>query len=367
MGKIVSAILFSGLLLPRVFAGPLKGSLLQDIVSGNTDLVTVTDALNDLRDADLASIGETHSDGLERNMIASTYAALSSMKQQPLQCIVEDYHFLIAIPGDPVEPQMAKICPKSLVTNHPTSVYDKVFDTFLDAQNSTGRAMTHTGFRHILPWGVFYPVEFKPHPFVDLGERGNLTTQLPRSFKKKKRKMVSLAFMAFDDLIVEYMEAAAQKGEDGGQLLKELETLFQSQNLSFQTGEQLRIFRLNTITKKYPFETSYLALINHSVYGLDIYRKLLLSSEWTQFLKLTQTNTILAGHFRGDSNSIYTLEGTDYQNMGIIFFRGRPRDPKGRGVTLAVDTRLNVSLYHSRSEALLQHRREPGIRISIKP
>jgi hypothetical protein len=176
-----------------------SGYLIQDLASQDSvTLVSVDQIAQRVKVSNLISLGETHESGPEKKVLSFLANAIFSNIRSKPTCIVETYELLVR-PENEINSLYQNNCNTiaDLQGNGPSST---TFSNALKAEFASDfSVVTHSGFRHILPWGKIYPQDFNS-VIIDIIKNNTISTQLPDAFLKQNKKMTSVAAVPLDQL-----------------------------------------------------------------------------------------------------------------------------------------------------------------------
>ena len=320
--------------------------------------------LESLAQGDLISIGESHALGLERQYIADLYSDLAPLVNPlPVECMVETGQTsngpvpLLDMNGsaDPVRPQWMKLCGTGHEFDNPVNDYTSMLATY----TPKGRVMTHTGMRHMLPFGLLYALDFLDPQWVDTPPTGTINRQLPTAFYKNGRQVRSHAVLGVDDLFFPELESQLQaglkKGISADQLAKneqaEAALIFSSPSLQFAPGEQAHVFEVHRVALSFPNQVGYISLLNHTQFSASLLSTLLAAPEMVQLLGEVDPATLQAGIFEPDSpNSSYGAAGVNITEAGTMYIYGNVKGSTAanpQSVLVMISPTKPVSLVHA--------------------
>jgi hypothetical protein len=314
-------------------------SLLDELTGSPQELVPVSRAvlLVSLSQGDLISIGESHALGLERTYLADLYSDLAPMIHPlPVECLVEtggtsDGPLALLDmngPSDPVRAQFEKICAPGKEFDNPVNDYTVELAEYLPH----GRVLTHTGARHMLPFGLIYPQDFLDPQWVDTPPNGTINRQVPSSFLSSNKTARAHAVFAYEDflfpqLVREIVMEFQQLNTPSGITVREsakLDELFTSSALKFAPGEVAHVFEIKRVEAGFPFEKAYLSLLNQAIFSQELLQKLIVAPEMTAFLSEVDPKTLQAGVFEPDApNSSLEIGSAQITEAGTIYFYGK--------------------------------------------
>ena len=287
------------------------------------------DLLTALNEGDLVSMGETHETGLERTYIAGLYTDLiTTLNPHPIRCLIEATNnggdLLTLNSTDPVRPEFNKVCATNVTADNPTSNYGAE----LSAHLSEGRVLTHTGYRHTLPFALMYPADFATPQWVDIPEHGTITKQVPDSFVKQGKKMRTHIVREADDLIIEKLSRelvtklvpGAQASAIIDQEAARVAHWAQSPAFQFKKGEVAHILEISRVHQSFDYEHAYMTLLNRDGFSADLLVQLLKSSEFAQLVATAQTVDLQMGVFIPDTpGSSFGAGSVSFTEMGTIY------------------------------------------------
>lgn len=279
----------------------------EDLLSPETQIVPFESFIKDTKKAGLISVGETHQSGKERALIKRLYEGVFGALGTKPACLVETFNLLFT-ESDPSTPLFKKSC-RSISSLGRLSVgITDVEKPLADALSSGGPVVIHTGFRHVMPMGAYYPNDFTING-VDTIPRNTISGQLPAKFKKN---MVSLFFMGkestFENMIISSLSQLTGQENSlilGGiqQLQNRLQTVFT--NPLWNSNEFDRnLFKLKKLqSESDPIRKSYLQIVDDGPLKTDLIQKLLSNNELVHFLAQTGKNKKLYGGFVNSENA----------------------------------------------------------------
>lgn len=304
-------------------------SLLRDLAQGQeTRPVERAELVERLATADLASIGESHEDGLERRVLAGVYSDLFARAGSPRRCLVESYDSLIGRDGapetpgreDPLRPVFNAGCKREAIFDNDSWDYSSELARVFGGHRRSGElVLSHTGYRHVFPMGKLFGAEFEPHPWVDQNERGTIARQLPEGFERSGRKARSFAPLALDSLAVAFLGRELVRGNAPVEVSARLEALLDSPSLRLGDSEALRIFELKRVARAIPHLEAYVGVFDPGILKREALRRLLSSGELAAFLAESRGRKLFFGYFRGGDGATFSLGGRQLSSSGIVF------------------------------------------------
>jgi hypothetical protein len=304
------------------------------------------DLLARLNEGDLVSMGETHERGLERTYLAGLYSDLATaLNPLPIRCLVETYNNLMPTTDDPVRAQFNRVCPTPVIFDNQTWVYTGQLATYLPQ----GRVLTHTGYRHTLPFALMYPADFLMASWVDIPEHGTITKQLPDNFASLGKKMRTHVMREVDDLIIEKLSrelmaklAAGTSASDAvAQEAPRVVHWSQAPAFQFKKGEIAHVLEIARVNQSFNYERAYLSLINREDFHADLLVQLLKSPEFAQLAATTQMNQLDMGVFIPESaNETFVAGSISITESGTIYAYAPNPSQKG------FDTVVTISPTH---------------------
>jgi hypothetical protein len=262
------------------------------------------------------------------------------------KCLVETYENLIAgAPGDPVRKPFDRLCPSSKMWSNPGMDYAGKLKESL--KKSEDRALTHTGNRHIAPFGRIYPNDF-PIPtwavnWVDLDPKGSISGQLPEKFLQAKRSMRSVVTFALDDLLIQQLSdglaklGAVPSAPALAALEDRLAKLLSAEALRFQPGESARHYELARIRESFAHHQGFMTLLDHKTLKPESVRALLRSPELPAFLGRVRPGKYQLVYFRGGENMSASVGELQFTSRGLIYLVGTSAADPARQELLWVD------------------------------
>jgi hypothetical protein len=311
--------------------------------------------LRRLNEGDVISIGESHEHGVERAYIAQLYTDLAaSLQPKPVSCLVEDYNLLIPKTKDPVHTSFVSVCPESQIYSNKGSMYAK----HIAAGLKKGRVLTHTGYRHTLPWALIYTQDYPSPQWVDIPPHGTLTKQLPDSFASDGKQMRTEVTQSFDSLVlyrvgtdmISQLTQQTFASQFGATEATRIEHWAASPALTFQKGEPARIFEVSRVHESFPYEHAYLSLIHHDGFQPELLAELLRSPEFAQFATLVTPKSIqLEAFLPADPvhDSGYQIGTVLVNEPGTFFVYGPAASHQNKDVVLKINTKHQIQLLFS--------------------
>jgi hypothetical protein len=307
--------------------------------------------LDSIAQGDLIDLGESHELGVERTYIAQIYSDLATrLNPLPVKCLVESaaeggatgkfVNGSIVIteqplvlsdgPSDPVYPQFSKVCPGDKMFANPTMDYTDLLKQYLPE----GRVLTHTGLRHMLPWGQLYPQDFLDNwslaQWVDLTAHGTINREVTDSFVEAGKKVRAQGPQALEDLLfpqlVTTIQSELKKKVPAEQIRQELDAevakLMANPALQFGANEVAHNFEMHRVNLSFPNELAYLSILNHAVFKIELLKSLLDDPQMAAFLAEIDPSYITAGvTIPTSANESFGIAGNVFVSEGgTIYF-----------------------------------------------
>jgi hypothetical protein len=299
--------------------------------------VSSSTVVTEMSKAQLISIGETHSHGLEREAIRDLYVSLQKVAKSRADCFVETFDNLMPA-NDVVRDSFLKLCKKttSVLGNGPLQT---VFEKPMAKSFGKSVVLTHSGFRHVMPMGRIFPGDFVAAA-IDTKANNTISTQIPSKYVGKT-KMVTLTFLDIADLPTfmlrnELTSLITEKSklltvdEQKSLIAKRLKEIEQrisvpTANLLDQFNKEQKVLyyqlaEMQSLSK--PKRTSFLSLYSEDVYKPAVFEQLLQSQELADFiLQVTSTDGLYVRIAKSETD----FDGTAIEASGIFLFNSSGR------------------------------------------
>ncbi|MCC6278656.1 MAG: hypothetical protein IT289_12140 [Oligoflexia bacterium] len=319
MGMVYVGVL--GLMGLMFNSGASAATLLDELTVKHRWLSPV-EVQKTLDEAENLSVGETHNDGQESKLFNSLYLEKWKIGDRRPRCLVESFKEIFP-ESDVNYPLFRQGCEKikSTLGNGPGQTVFK--QSLTEAYNEGRNILTHSGFRHVLPWGLVFPFDFQPAR-IDFQEQGTIVSQWA---KQDKRISHTVSLIPFEELVYNKMRYViyrlARENHDAEQFL---EDQIHDLNIDIERVEALANskdlwFNLDLASNINPRGKNLLWILKYGKVNFRVIEGVLRSDDFKRFIGLTRPNERIYGTFvvRGDM-----YFGSDLiKDGGLLFFTTR--------------------------------------------